>query len=363
MKKLVAQVIVVSMVASSGLAQDIYTVKFGDTLSHVVKRRYPTDKLYGRRGKLVEVLEHNPHITNPNRIFPNQKIHFVPAIVVEPTQSVAVVTPVIVPEEMSPIVEATPERPQENFVEAKTEVTPEVIEPPKKEESRKVSEQKGLEEWNISALYGAKYLSVSQTGALGKAEVGVLFLNDLKLNSEFLFEDWSFGFQIDSYKFKYKTLNSGDSQQMYAVNLYGSYKWLLGGLNIEQNPLFRNNNGNIEMTKMTLMYLSLGAKKDFELPTRKPTTLKLKGWVNYPLSASSDNADIKLDSVKGFGVTGQVELNRQIIAKNDYSLHATWITQLGVQKITQDVEWDVSKGEAKSSIVDASTAIGLLFKF
>lgn len=351
MKKLVAQVIVVSMVASSGLAQDIYTVKLGDTLSHVLKRRYPTDKLYGRRGKLVEVLEHNPQIKNPNIIFPNQKIHFVPAVVIEPTQSVADVTPVIVPREIVPT------------VEEKTEVTPEVVEPPKKEESCKVSEQKGLEEWNISALYGVKYLSVSQSGALGKAEVGVLFLNDLKLNSEFLFEDWSFGFQIDSYKFKYKTLTSGDSQQMYAVNLYGSYKWLLGGLNIEQNPLFRNNNGNIEMTKMTLMYLSLGAKKDFELPTRKPTTLKLKGWVNYPLSASSDNADIKLDSVKGFGVTGQVELNRQIIAKNDYSLHATWMTQLGVQKITQDVEWDVSKGEAKSSIVDASTAIGLLFKF
>lgn len=363
MKKIIAQVTVLSLLANYGFAQDFYTVKRGDTLSHIVKKNYPYDKLYGRRGKLVEVLQNNPHIKNPNLIFPNQKIYFVPAVVIEPTSSVADSLPLTVLVEKAPLVEAAPESSQENFVGAKTETIPEVVEPPKKEESRKVSEQKGLEEWNFSALYGAKYLSVSQSGALGKAEVGVLFLNDLKLNSEFIFEDWSFGFQFDSYKFKYETLSTGDSKQMYAVNLYGSYKWFLGGLNIEQNPLFRNNNGNIEMTKMTLVYLSLGAKKDFELPTRKPTTLKLKGWVNYPLSSSSDNADIKFDSVKGFGVIGQVELNRQILAREEYSLHATWLTQLGLQKFTQDVEWDTSKGEAKSSIVDASTAIGLLFKF
>jgi hypothetical protein len=117
------------------------------------------------------------------------------------------------------------------------------------------------------------------------------------------------------------------------------------------------------MTKMTQIHLSLGAKKDFDLPTRKPTVIKLKGWVNYPFSSSSENADIKLDSVKGFGLKGQLELNRQIIAREEYSLHATWLTQMGYQKLTQNVEWDVSKGETKSTIMDASTTIGLLFKF
>ncbi len=358
MKKFIAQVTVLSVLANYGFAQDLYTVKWGDTLSHLVKQRFPHDKLYGQNGKIAEVLGQNPHIKNPNRIYPKQKISFGASYVAEAEP--LKLEPQTATSSVIPLVENPPEENRTAIVAPVAEKVEPVV---SKNEDRKVSEQKGLEEWNISALYGMKYLSVSQTGALGKAEVGVLFLNDLKLNSEFIFDDWSFGFQFDSYKFKYKTLTSGDSQQMYAVNLYGSYKWLLGGLNIEQNPLFRNNNGNIEMTKMTLMYLSLGAKKDFELPTRKPTSLKLKGWVNYPLSASSDNADIKLDSVKGFGAIGQVELNRQIIAREEYSLHATWMTQVGIQKITQDVEWATSKGEVKSSIVDASTAIGLLFKF
>ncbi len=371
MKKFIAQVTVGSMLATNVVAMDAYVVKRGDTLSHIVKRRFPSDTLYGSRGKLAEVLEQNPHIKNPNRIFPNQKIQFHPSIIIESPTPIAKNEMIPVPETPS-VAEnfATSEveevsKPVASVVEVKPKVIPDKTElsPLPKEKSRRVSETLGLEEWNISALYGAKYLSVSQSGALGKAEVGVMFLNALKLNSEFLFDDWSFGFQLESYKFKYETLTSGDAKSMYSLNLYGSYKWFLGGLNIEQNPLFRNNSGSIEMTKMSLMYLSLGAKKDIELPTRKPTVLKLKGWVNYPFSSSSDNADIKLDSIKGFGVIGQAELNRQIIAKEDYSLHATWMTQLGFKKITQDVEWDVSKGEAKSNILDASTALGLLFKF
>lgn len=334
MKKLAAQIIVVSLLTGTGLAQDFYVVKSGDVLSRIVQNKYPTERIYGAKGKLAEVKKLNPRILNLNIIYPNQKIYFTPATVAQSKQTI--------PEE-------------ESLVEQAPEV--------KVEKKRDVSESNQLEEWNISALYGAKYLSLSQSGALGKAEVGVLFLNNLKLNSEFNFEDWSFGFQFDSYKFKYKTLTAGDSQQMYAVNLYGSYGRFLGGLNIEQNPLFRNNNGNIEMTKMTLISLSLGAKKDIELPTRKSTVLKLKGWLSYPLSASSDNADIKLNSITGYGIHGEVELNRQIFVKDDYSLHATWIGQVGTQRINQEVKWDTSEGESKSNIVNASTSLGILFKF
>lgn len=334
MKKLATQIIVVSLLTGPGLAQDFYVVKSGDVLSRIIQNKYPSERIYGAKGKLAEVKKLNPRILNLNIIYPNQKIYFTPATVAQSEQTI--------PEEESLVAQA-----------------PEVT----VEKKRDVSELNQVEEWNISALYGAKYLSLSQSGALGKAEVGVLFLNNLKLNSEFKFDDWSFGFQFDSYKFKYKTLTAGDSQQMYAVNLYGSYGWLLGGLNIEQNPLFRNNNGNIEMAKMTLMSLSVGAKKDIELPTRKPTMLKLKGWLSYPLSASSDNADIKLNSITGYGIHGEVELNRQIFVKDDYSLHATWIGQAGTQRINQRVKWDTSEGESKSNIVNASTSLGILFKF
>ena len=287
MKKIIPKLMTVSFITVQAFALDTYIVKYGDTLSSIVKQHYPQGRLYGANGKLDEVLKKNPHIKNSDRIYPK----------------------------------------------------------------------------NLSILYGAKYLSISQTGSLGKASVGALFLNDIKLNSEFIFEDWSLGFQVDTYKFKYESLTNGDSKQMSTLNLYGSYKWFMAGFNIEETPLFRNNGGSIEMTKNTLMYLSLGAKKDIELPTRKPTTLKLKGQISYPLSSSSDKGEVELSSLSGFALSGQAELNRQIFAKEDYSLHATWMTGVGYRNLEQNVEWDVSKGKAKSQILDLSTALGLLFKF
>jgi hypothetical protein len=334
MIKIASQIIVVFFLTGPAWAQDFYVVKYGDVLSRSLHNKYPGERIYGAKGRLAEMKKLNPRILNLNIIYPNQKIYFTPATIAQSTQTIV--------EEESPVGQA-----------------PEI----KVAKKRDVSESNHLEEWNISALYGAKYVSVTQSGALGKAEVGVLFLNNLKLNSEFKIDDWAFGFQFDSYKFKYKTLTAGDSQQMYAVNLYGSHGLILGGLNIKQNPLFRNNNGNIEMTKMTLMSLSIGVKKDIELPTRKPTMLKLKGWLSYPLTASSDNADIKLNSITGYGIYGEVELNRQIVAKDDYSLHATWISQVSAEEINQEVEWDTSVGESKSNIANASTSLGILFKF
>jgi hypothetical protein len=330
MKKLAFTAIVLSLLTAPGLAQDFYVIKSGDVFSRIIQNKYPSERIYGAKGKLAEVLQNNPDIKNINLILPNKKIYFASQIAIEASSPVLAEKARLVP---------------------------------RKKEDPKISEQKRLEEWNISAIYGGKYLSVSQSGALGKVEFGDLFINNLGLNSDFNFKDWSFGFQFDSYKFKYKALTTRDFQQMYAVNLYGSYKWFLGGLNIEQNPLFRNNNGNIEMTKMTLMSLSVGVKKDIELPTRKPTMLKLKGWLSSPLTASSDNAEIKHNSITGHGIHGEAELNRQLIAKDKYTLHATWTSQAGAQRINQKVEWDVSVGESKSNIINASTSLGLLFKF
>lgn len=322
-------VILSFLVAISGFAQEIYVIKGGDTLSQVVKRKFPNHSLYGRQGKLAEVLTQNPRIKNPHLIFPGIKIIFPAAILKEtvPARNEAIHS-----------TESPKNDPQVRFL-------------------------KESEEWNISLLYGTKHFSLNQSGALGKAEIGVMFFNDLKLNSEFVFADWSLGFLIDSYKFTFESQTSGDSIQLYSLDLFGSYKWVVGGLGIEQNPLFRNNNGLIEMTKQSLTYLSLGAQKNLELPTRKPTMLKFKTSLRYPLAISSENSQIELDSVSGFGVRGQVVLNRQIFEKETYSLQMTWLTDIGYQNISQNVQWDTSSGEAKSDITDASTSLGLLFQF
>lgn len=309
-----------SLLANQGLAQNFHTVIEGDILSQIVKEKFPHQKLYGQRGKIAEVLVHNPHILNPNLIYPKQKIYLEPK--------------------------------------------------PKTQEDLSIPEDKvqnvavpRAERWSIAALYGVKFLSVSQSGALGEAKVGELFFHDLSLSTEFLHDDSAFGLQLHSYKFKNKKLDSSDSKQMYSVDIYGSYKWILGGVNLEDYPLFKSHNGDVDMVKMTLLSLSLGARKDLKLEATKPTFLKLKGWLSYPLSLSSDSSDAKIESVQGFGFTGQADFNREFYRTQNYSLHGTWMTQVGFQNLSQKMEWDATRGKVKSNAINALTAVGILLKF
>lgn len=320
-----------ALIAIYAFAEDTYTIRKGETLSQIVQRIFPHNLIYGRRGKLREILSLNPKLKNPHLVFPGQRV-------IIATQA---------PIEAKPVARKEVSLPEPRPIEIRREVSFTPI----------------VEEWNLSLLYGAKQLSLNQSGSLGKASLGVIFLNDLKLSSIFTLEDWSFGLLFDSYKFKFVSPASSDSGKMYSFDFFASHKWIIGGIGSEQTPLFRNNGGVIEMTKQTLTYLSLGAKKDLDLPTRKPTKLKFKTSLRYPLSVSSEDPEIEMQSVKGLGIRGQLELNRQLFNQGTYSLHATWLTDLGYQKITRNVQWDTSSGEVKTSITEFSTSLGLLLKF
>ncbi len=198
---------------------------------------------------------------------------------------------------------------------------------------------------------------------MAEADVGVLFLNNLKLQSEFIFEDWSAWFLIDSYKFKFEFSDSADEARMYSLDLGISYKWMLTAMQVNQFPIFRNNSGAVEMARASIMAFSLGGKKDIELPTQKLTRLKLKGWLSYPLSVSTDSSDIDVSSLSGFGLRGQAQLDREIFSRPLYSLHATWMMDISYQKTSQEVDWENTKGNIDSIIIDASAVLGLLLKF
>ena len=64
--------------------------------------------------------------------------------------------------------------------------------------------------------------------------------------------------------------------------------------------------------------------------------------------------NFSLDFVSGFGAIGQIELARENFKTENYSLHATWMTQLGMSTL---------KSKTNYSMIHSSTAIGALFRF
>lgn len=307
-------------------ANDFYVVQKGDSLSKVIKRFFPNQKIFGSNGVLKKILVLNPEIKNPNIIFLKQKIKI--------NQNDA--NPISLKEE-------------------------------KKDQSSSLSRSISLiprrDDFSFSILYGGKFVSHVETGTLGSSRLGVLFLDNLKLITEFQFEDYRYAFWGDSYKFKYESLNSSQSKKVYSFGLNGSYKWALVGIEVYQTPLFRNNAGTIEMSKLGHLSASFGAHAEFTLPARKPTYLRLKGELIYPINSYTDNTQIKTSSISGYGLRAQANLSRLISSKEDYAFYFRWLTTADCRKVKGNVEWDTSIGQFEITSTDLSSSVGIEFNF
>ena len=305
---------------SNAPALETYTVKKNETLSEITRLHFPEQRIYGPRGKLKEILNQNPQIKNPDLIRPRQIIQFAtsPAPIIE-----------IIPEEI-----------------------PHTPEPIKESWKRR-----------ISLFYGVKYLSFSQSGVLGDADVGVLYFNNFKLNSELTFKDWMLGLQLETYDFKYKSSTTSNTLRMNSLSLLGGYKWFVGGVAFEQNPFINNTTGRLQLTKTTTTTLQAGMRKVFQLQDEQKTTVRTQALLKYPLQSTSDKSSVEIDSLRGLGVQGQIEFNRKIFSRNEFTLYATWLTQAGFQKISQQVAWGNSQGKVETTISEASTTLGLGAEF
>lgn len=304
-----------------------YVVQEGETLSQIIQRKFPNERIFGKSGKLREVLSSNKFIKNPNKIYPNQVILFNDEEIVKEKEEkfvpdVACEGPVLKP-------------------------TPTAI----------------RDEWNLSALYGAKYTSVNQTGAIGRAELGVLFLNNFKLKSDFRYNDWGINAEFETYEFKYKSLTNSDSDRMNSMDLGFSYKWFTSGVGLKQVPIFRNNSGDIQMATQTIGFLKFGAKKEISLQTIKPTFVKFEGGLSLPFSGSTDNAAAKVSSVTGYGLQADVELSRTITKKKDYELRAIWENGFNHINLSQHTEWGTQSGNVKLKHISFSSVIGIQVSF
>lgn len=248
------------------------------------------------------------------------------------------------------------------IVKAASKKTKEVQPIRQKKPSRGLSFIPGLNEWKTSVIYGGKYLSLEQSGSLlNAADVDVTFFNQFALKTDFIFENWEAWINLSTYKFKYATLDQDDESSFNSFEVGGAYKWLVASIESEENPLFKNNSGDVLMSKMNIISLGVGAQKSFELPSLSPTFLKLRGLVQYPFQSGTNDTQIKIDSFSGFGVRADAALTREIFAKVNYSLLLTWTVDASYKKFSTELEWGGDRGDADSSIMSFSSGLGLVF--
>jgi hypothetical protein len=306
-------------------AKDIYPykVKKGETISSIIYNHFPQLKIYGKNGLLFKTLKMNPQLKNPNEIFKDQII-FLPFEVVTPKSTIN--------------------------TKAK----------PKDKVMSKILFEEGL---YLSLIYGAHFQSMSQTGVLGRGNLGTLFFNHFSFLSEIILKDYTLETHLQSYDFKFESQSNNDSSKIYGLSLIGSYKNISAGFDFNQQPIFKNDNGNLYLNTLSIASASLGVKGNLELKSRKKTILQFSSNILYPVTISSGEPDISFENISGYGINLNLNYKKQLFFTPNYELYLNWINQVSHRNYQFDADWDTSVGEVKANYTDMIFLLGLSLSF
>lgn len=162
---------------------------------------------------------------------------------------------------------------------------------------------------------------------------------------------------------KYEGSGRSASKNYSSFDLYGSYKQFLAGLATSSKPLFKNNSGNISLSNLSVISLKLGYLSFWTIRSNKQTQLVFKGLLDYYLSGSSDNLDIKVSKVSGYLLSSSVALTREIIKNSKYQINLMWPLFFKYQSLKTNLNWAASDGEVSSTGLELGTQLGIEVRF
>jgi hypothetical protein len=323
-------------VSSYIIAQEAqeYKIRSGESLSHIVNRFFPKDKIYGQGGKIDEVAKMNTSIQNKNLIFPDQVIKLPIYSNVENTKF-----------EVSDSTSAE-EKPIEDSSDNSLN----------EKESTKKS-------FNIAVFYGAKLIDYSQKGFLGQASLEGVFFNYLKLESAFYYRDWKTEFSADTFKINYKTPTSKIHESLYNFRLAIGRSFYFMSAGKDELPLVNDSSGAVTLSKQSLLYVGLGLTKEMSVTFVKPVSIELKSEIRYPLASKIKASQLKSSSLSGYHLSGEGNLKLELSKNDKYSLFSIWANSLSYQKVSQNIMLLGRSGKVDSKMTAASSSLGLQLNF
>ena len=219
----------------------------------------------------------------------------------------------------------------------------------------------GVFDFNLGL--GANYYSHNQKGALGGANVGALFLNNLSISTSYERKNFKMETQAQSYKFKYDAGGTQTERRLYSYGFNIFYKNFFLGLNIEQQPLFKNNGSNIEMTTETAVLPSLGLKWDIPLSTTIETHLHIQTSLNYFMDSQASDPNIKVSDHSGFGANIKTRLSRKLNKSKRYPMYYYWSNDFSHRDYERAVQWGGSNGTVDSQHFHFNSSVGIKIEF
>lgn len=324
----------------SARGMGVYIVKEGDTLSEIVFRHTsPPPSLYGENGRLAQILALNSNIDNPNFIKAGETIAL---------QKVAI------------------DYGKDSVLKAKNKkpVSDLQTEDRSKNELSPISDKGNTGVFDFGIGFGAKYYSHNQSGALGSANVGALFLNNLSFFTSYDQRNLKVEGEANIYKFRYEVNASGAERHLYGYSLKSYYKNLFFGVSFDQQPLFKNSGDEVEMVAEAIVTPSLGYQWDIELNTKIESRLIVQTSISYLMDSSASDPEVRISKHKGFAGDVKTRLTRRFSTKKRFpTYYYFWSNDIGFRDYERSVKWGTSSGTVESDHLHFNSTIGLKIKF
>ena len=354
--------ILISSFFISKISAEIYIVKYKDSFSMIIKKKFINANIYGAHGMLKKILALNSKIKNPNLLYVNQKINLPDELPITTAAAslplplsalvkVDVPTPVSAPE-MVPVTASA----------IAPEITSEIV--PAAPQKRLISnDQLVTDSLTLKVLYGVKYLSLDQTKTLTGLSLSTLATDNLKLESEFEYDNLKFMGSYESHSFSYASSTLTHQAKFSTFELAGGWYNYLLGVSFKETPLIKITTTELDLAKETQLGLMIGHNKTWVLNTTKPTSINLRSTITIPFKNSSDKSDVTVSSLSGFDLKSNLELSRTIIKREDYALKFIWQNELSYGQTSRSVVWGTNSGKVDLTKIEAKSLRGLGFSF
>ncbi len=190
-----------------------------------------------------------------------------------------------------------------------------------------------------------------------------MFLNNLSLFSSYRNGRFKIEVNADTYKFIFATEDSESSKQLYTYGLKFFYSDLFFGVIAEDQPLFKNSSGVIQVVAEKSILPTIGYEWKTSLSKNNKSSFSVQTSVSYLMSSSASNPDVKISGQTGLGADLKTKFTQRISSDKKSAISYYWSNDLGYRDYERQVIWGGSQGNVTSTHINFSTSIGLKFEF
>jgi len=325
----------------TGASAENYIVGCGESLSTIIQRKFPNDRIYGKKGMLKKVLALNPKIKNPDHVLFYNKIVLPDGPPVLETQ---ITQTQVVQKNESPVFKISSPLKRKRI--------------PSNDTNRAQ-----IDRFTLKALYGVSLMSLDQSQTLTGYSMASLATNFLKVETEFDYDSYKLFANVDSYSFSYASANASHADKITSFELGGVYKNFLLGFSYEEIPLIKATTTSLDMTKEGTLGIMLGYDKTWKLPTNKLTEITSRSTFVLPFQNASDKVDVTFKSISGFELKTNLEISRALVTSENYGLSFLWQNELSYAKSSRTISWGSSSGKVELTKIEAKSLLGLGVSF